>query len=195
MLELTPRHRSPVTPSRRRAAGFTLIEAALTTVIVGTGVLALVGAQQAYHVKNDYAVRTNLGQMLANEIRELTANKPHHDPITGAATYGPEPGELTVQDYDDLDDFAGPVTAGFGAGLAFNPPINAAGIPIANLDRWTQEIRVSNVDATNISVSELNTLPIGTTDIMRVTVTMRYRENSGNLTTVNSMTWAVPQSD
>ncbi len=186
-------HEPRATRSRQRPQGFTLIEAALTTIIVGTGVLALVGAQQAYTVKNDYAVRANLGQMLANEIRELTANKPHHDPITGAANYGPEPGELAITDYDDLDDFAGAVTAGFGTGLSFNPPINAAGVPIPNLDRWTQEVRVSNVDPTNISVTQANTLPIGTTDVMRVTVTMRYRENNGTLTTVNTMTWAVPE--
>ncbi|MEM8494118.1 MAG: hypothetical protein AAF916_00755 [Planctomycetota bacterium] len=181
----------------RRQAGFTLIEAALTTVIVGTGVLALVGAQQAYTVKNDYAVRANLGQMLANEIRELTANKPQHDPITGTAFLGPEPGEVSVEDYDDLDDFAGVVTGGLGSGLVFNPPINAAGVTIDDLDRWTQEVRVYNVWEDYISQPDSNAalIPLGTTDVMRVTVTMKYRENNGSDTTVTTMTWAVPEAD
>ncbi|MEM7576514.1 MAG: hypothetical protein AAF328_03480 [Planctomycetota bacterium] len=180
-----------------RRSGFTLIEAALTTVIVGTGVLALVGAQQAYTVKNDYAVRANLGQMLANEIRELTANKPHHDPITGTAFLGPEPGELSIGDYDDLDDFAGTVTGGLGSGLIFNPPINAAGVALDDLGRWTQEVRVYNVWEDYISQPDANAalIPLGTTDVMRVTVTMRYRENDGNDTTVTTMTWAVPEAN
>ncbi|MEM9753322.1 MAG: hypothetical protein AAF916_08035 [Planctomycetota bacterium] len=181
----------------RRSRGFTLIEAALTTVIVGTGVLALVGAQQAYHIKNDYAVRTNQGHMLANEIRELTANLPHHDPITSAANYGPEPGEGAVLDYDDLDDFAGTVSAGFGAGLTFNPPINAAGLTMTGLDQWTQQVSVSNVDPANISVATGSTLPIGTTDVMRVTVTVFYDQDQdgNNLQRVSTMTWAVPEAD
>ncbi|MEM1445269.1 MAG: hypothetical protein AAGF84_04385 [Planctomycetota bacterium] len=180
-----------------RRSGFTLIEAALTTVIVGTGVLALVGAQQAYTVKNDYAVRANLGQMLANEIRELTANKPHHDPITGNAFLGPEPGELAIEDYDDLDDFAGTVTSGLGTGLVFNPPINAAGITLDDLDRWTQEVRVYNVWEDYLSQPDTTAalIPLGTTDVMRVTVTMLYRENDGTDTPITTMTWAVPESD
>ena len=65
-------------PSRRhrRDAGFTLIEAALTTVIIGTGVLAIVGAQQAYHQKNAWAQRTGTAMLLANEIREMTMPLP-----------------------------------------------------------------------------------------------------------------------
>ncbi|MEM8781255.1 MAG: hypothetical protein AAGE65_00230 [Planctomycetota bacterium] len=197
MPALATSSRPPATRPRQRACGFTLIEAALTTVIVGTGVLALVGAQQAYSVKNDYAVRANLAQMLANEIRELTANKPHHDPITGTAFLGPEPGELSIQDYDDLDDFAGTVSAGLGGGLVFNPPINAAGVALEDMDRWTQEIRVFNVWQDYISQPDSNAslIPLGTTDVMRVTVTMRYRENDGSQTTVTTMTWAVPEAD
>lgn len=193
-----PKFNRQITRSRdrqiRRPAGFTLIEAALTTVIVGTGVLALVGAQQAYQIKNDFAVRANLGQMLANEIRELTAGLPHHDPVTGDANLGPEPGETTLFDWDDLDDFAGAIDgAGFSSTVSLNPPVNATGVAIPNLDRWTQEIRVSNVATNNISVAQGSTLQIGVTDVMRVTVTIRYRENNGTQSVMNTMTWIVPE--
>jgi len=48
----------------RRAKGFTLMEAALTTVIVGVGVLSIVEAQQAYHQKNDWAALVRLNPWL-----------------------------------------------------------------------------------------------------------------------------------
>lgn len=162
---------------RRKAGrfrrGFTLIEAALTTVIIGTGVLAIVSAQQAYLRKSDWAQRTSTGVLLANELRELTLSLPMHDPIAGSANLGPETGENSVADYDDLDDFAGTVTNGTGAGITFSPPINALRQPIANVNGWSQEIKVENVLADNISSTI--TQPLGSTDLMRVTVTVRYQ--------------------
>ncbi|MEX0774865.1 MAG: hypothetical protein WD042_04020 [Phycisphaeraceae bacterium] len=154
--------------------GFTLIEAALTTVIVGTGVLAIVAAQQAYLKKNDWAQRTGTAVLLANEIRELTLTLPMHDPLTGKQVLGPEANELSVSQYDDLDDFAGVVNGGLGAGVSFAPPINALRQPIADLDRWTQEVQVTNVLPSNIG-STL-TQPLGTTSLMRVTVTIKYQD-------------------
>ncbi|MCE9591554.1 MAG: hypothetical protein K8S99_13645 [Planctomycetes bacterium] len=157
----------------RRAGGFTLIEAALTTVIIGTGVLSILAAQQAYHRKNDWAQRVGTAMLLANELRELTLTLPMHDPITGAANMGPENGENSITDYDDLDDFAGPVTGGYGAGIVFDPPVNALRQSITNMNGWSQLITVANVLPDNISSSF--TQPLGTTNLMRVTVTVRYQ--------------------
>ena len=97
--------RLPRRRRHRRQAGFTLIEASLTTVIIGTGVLAIVAAQQAYHQKNNWSTRTSTAMLLANELRERTLALPLHDPITGKSNYGPELDETTAQAYDDLDDF------------------------------------------------------------------------------------------
>ncbi len=177
--------------ARRRARGFTLIEASLTTVIIGTGVLAIVQAQTAYHIKNDFAVRSNTGHLLANEIRELTYGLPHHDPITGEVNMGPEPSELAITDYDDLDDFAGVVTSGVGAGITLNPPINAAGETLTDMGRWTQEITVGNVLVHLIDAEGLQ--PLGTTDVMRVRVRVLYTENDGRQTQIAQLTWAVPE--
>jgi hypothetical protein len=181
----TPRGRA------RRAAGFTLIEAALTMVIIGTGVLAMVAAQQAYHRKNDWAGRTSMGMMLANELREMTLTLPEHDPFTGTDTMGPEANELTVQDYDDLDDFAGTVDAtGYGSGLTFNPPINALRQTITDLPRWSQKIKVENVLPDNISSTF--TQPLGTTHLMRVTVTVTYLATGDEEpTTISTLSWVV----
>jgi hypothetical protein len=180
---------------QRRRAGFTLIEAALTTVIIGTGVLAIVAAQQAYHIKNDWAARTGTAQLLANELRELTLSLPHHDPITGATNLGPESNESAgVTDWDDLDDFAGTVTAGFGTGTTFIPPINALRENLADLDQWSQVIRVENVLPENLDAASDETQALGTTNMMRVTVDVMYQAHPGeNAEPVTSLTWVVPE--
>ncbi|MFP4224470.1 MAG: hypothetical protein ACLFVN_10385 [Phycisphaeraceae bacterium] len=176
----------------RRRAGFTLIEAALATVIVGTGVLAIVAAQQAYHQKNDWAQRAGTAMLLANELRERTLSLPLHDPITGASNFGPETDETSPRDYDDLDDFAGPYDAasGLGEGTTFNPPINAMGLPIEDMSRWQQVVEVGNVSAGWLDNDTL--LPLGSTDMMRVTVRVQYQgPNDEEPDNVTSLTWVV----
>ncbi len=178
--------------AHRRSAGFTLMEAALTTVIIGTGVLAILAAQQAYHQKNNWAQRTGTAMLLANEIRELTMHLPHHDPITGTMYLGPEPWETGVEDFNDLDDFAGEVDAdGFGSGTTFRPPINALRQPIPNMDNWQQHVMVESVRSDDISTTY--THPLGSTDMMRVTVTISYfPPQTGEAEAVTRLSWVVP---
>jgi len=195
------RSTGPHSPCRRSARvsvrhrGFTLIEAALTTVIIGTGVLAILAAQQAYHKKNDWAQRTSTALLLANELRERTMSLPQYDPVTGAMTLGPESNEVGILQWDDLDDYAGVVdpTTGIGEGTTFSPPVNALGLPVDNLPGWEQQIRIANVREDNISVSHDLTQPLGTTDMVRVTVLVNYTPPSTrNKVTVTSLTWVVP---
>lgn len=185
-------HPTPRRRQARRQGGFTLIEAALTTVIVGTGVLAIVAAQQAYHMKNNWAGRTTTGMLLANEMRELTLNLPLHDPITGDANFGPELDESSVIAFDDLDDFAGTVAAGQGSGTTFNPPINALRQEIPDLDRWSQVVTVHSVLPDYIDAAF--TQPLGSTNVMRVTVAVLYTDPaSGAQETITELTWVVAQ--
>ncbi len=182
-------------PSRRRRdAGFTLIEAALTTVIVGTGVLAIVGAQQAYHQKNDWAQRTGTAMLLANEVRELTLPLPVFDPITGLAFVGPEPGETTVDDYDDLDDFAG-VSPDGGVtfpGLTFDPPIDALRRPIVDMPGWSQSVTVVSVFEDDIASTA--PIPLGTTPMLRLTVDVLYQgPNDPSAQTITQLSWVIGQ--
>ncbi len=187
-----------------RHAGFTLIEAALTTVIVGTGVLAILAAQQAFHIKNDWAQRSGTGMLLANELRELTLTMPLFDPFEGRDSAGPEAGEATVADFNDLDDFAGPVDAsGYGAGMTIDPPINALRQPIAGLPGWSQHIDVVNVTKSNIGLIPPATgadvaLPLIPSDpdgqLRRVTVSVRYQPpNATDPLTITQLTWVVGQ--
>jgi len=173
----------------RSRAGFTLIEAALTTVIIGTGVLAILAAQQAYHRKNDWAARTGTAMLLANELRELTMTLPFHDPISGDVNFGPEAAEDVVAKFNDLDDFAGTVNAsGYGAGTTFSPPINALALPVANMPGWSQFIEVENVLPGYLSASL--TQPLGTTDMMRLRVTVLYQSpQDADPVPVTQLTW------
>ena len=184
-----PRHDVPTRRLRRRPKGFTLIEAALTTVIISTGVLAILVAQQAYHQKNDWAQRSGTAMLLANELRELTFTLPMHDPITGAANLGPESDETSVTDYDDLDDFAGTVNgSGIGAGTTFSPPINALRLEVADMDGWSQTVEVANVLPGYISADATSAL--GSTDLVRVRVTVSYQgPNDSAAQTITQLTW------
>ncbi len=185
-----PRPKSRVPKRRSRASGFTLIEAALTTVIVGTGVLAIVAAQQAYHQKNDWAQRTGTAMLLANEVRELTMPMSMTDPITGTTFIGPEPGETTVGDYDDLDDFAGVPVGGVYPGTTFDPPIDAMRRQIPDMPGWSQKIEVRSVWETDID----STLPIplGTTPMLRMTVDVLYQgPNDASASSITQLSWVI----
>ena len=155
---------------RRRSGrnrGFTLIEAALATVIIGTGVLAIVFAQQTFHRQNDWAQRSAVAMRLAGEIREMAINLPRHDPVTGTEFWGPEVGEITLEDWDDVDDFD---AAFFSADIG-NGPINALRDPLLQFPGWSQRVEVVNVDPFDLGT----TIEDGESDMLRVTVFVQYQ--------------------
>lgn len=186
-------------PGTRRRSGFTLIETALATIIVGVGVLAMVSAQAAFHKKNAWSTHASIAMALANEIREMTWNLPQRDPVTGDAFWGPEGNELSFVDYDDLDDFDGD-----GGGLIFsaglgNGPINARRQIIPNMEGWSQIVRVFNVDEFHIAVDpnrdDDSMLPAdGTTPVMAVEVVVLFQAaNDPELQEMTRVSWIAPR--
>jgi prepilin-type N-terminal cleavage/methylation domain-containing protein len=169
----------------RARRGFTLIETALATVIVGTGVLAVVTAYQAFHKQNRWASQAAIGQRLGNEIRELTLRFPKQDPVTGDAIWGPEEDEFDVVDYDDLDDFDGFVfSAEDGTG-----PINAMGELIEQMPGWSQTVSVQYIDPFEIT----QTVPDRLTDLVRVQVVVRFKETAqAEAEEVTRVSWIAP---
>lgn len=228
---MRPRDRSakPGRPRARRVRagrrGFTLLETALAMLIVMVGVLAMVEAQQSFIYSNTWSSHEATATYLANEIRERMRNLPRHDPVSGLTLVngvvqglGREPGEVTVLDFDDIDDYDG-VT--FGAGGNFDGPIDAFGTIIHDVDAnglvrvdpesgqplslagWSQSVSVEKVNPYDYST----TLPWNHEDApnppfpgrtvgqfpVRVTVTILYQ---GPLApqpdVVTTMTWIVP---
>ncbi len=84
--------------------GFWIVESAVAIAVIGVGVVALVGSQQAWHIQTVASEELATGMRLATEIREMTLLLPANDPITGVSTWGVEFGEVIPQDIDDLDD-------------------------------------------------------------------------------------------
>jgi type II secretory pathway pseudopilin PulG len=172
---------------RAAATGFTLIETALATVIVGVGVLALVSAQQAFHAQNRWSTHASIAVRLGNEIREMTLNLPRHDPVTGLDVWGPDPGETSFDDFDDLDDFD---TAVFSEAFD-NGPINAARQIIPNMPGWAQSIEVVNVDSQDITDDSVGD---GATDMVMVRVTVTYQGPMDSLPEpVTVVSWLAPK--
>ena len=100
--------------ARATRRAFTLLETALTLVIIAVGVLAVVEAQQYFMQDNRWSSHAASGTFLANEIRELTRPLPRHDPVSGLTIvdgavigWGAEAAEVAAEDFDDVDDFDG----------------------------------------------------------------------------------------
>ena len=171
---------------RGRRRGFTLIESALATVIIGTGVLAMIAAQQTFHQQNGWAQRSANAMRLAGEIRELTLNLPTVDPVTGSEYWGAEPNEVVVEDWDDIDDFDDAV---FSADLG-NGPITAMRTPFQNMPGWSQRILVSNVDPFDVRT----TLEDGSSDMTRVEVIVEYQgPDDLEPMEITRLTWIQPR--
>jgi type II secretory pathway pseudopilin PulG len=163
---------------RTQRRGFTLLETALAMIIVMVGVVAMVEAQGSFLKTNSWSSHEATATYLANEIRERMRDLPRHDPVTGLTLvngqlqgWGPEAGEVSVTDFDDVDDYDGLT---FGAGGNFEGPIDAFGRVIPETDvnglvvidpttgqplamqGWSQVVRVQKVDPYNFSSVRAN---------------------------------------
>lgn len=210
------------TRARPSGAGFTLLETALTLVIIGVGVLAMVEAQAAFIQSNLWSSHAASGNFLAQEVREFARNMSRHDPVRGldednAYAFGLEPGELTTDDLDDLDDLDG-MRFGFGGNM--DGPINALGevIPEINIDGtinldadgnpepmngWAQTITVEKVepfdsswirdDAYGRDAEEDGLPPLDRESFpLRVTVVVTYTSASGEELEMARVSWIAP---
>lgn len=170
--------------------GFTLMETALAIVIVSTGVLSILYAQMAFIRQNDWSTHTSTATFLANEMREMTVRMPPHDPVTGPAFWGPEPNELTLEDFDDLDDFDGVE----GLGTVFSEaegtgPVTAMRTIIPDMTGWSQVVRVSRVPKTNISGDDDPGLA-EYLSVLRIEVSVLYQgPRDGEAAEVTKIAW------
>ena len=208
----------------KASGGFTLIETSLALIVIGVGVLAFIEAQNSFIRNNAWSSQAATATLLATEIRELTRKLPRHDPVTGLWLdgttlhgWGPEPGETTVLDLDDVDDFDG---VRFGADGDLPGPINAFGDIVPAMDAngnpilgpdgeplplqgWSQTVTVEKVDPFNFSTVRADgyyeaasgTFPGRAVDQypLRVTVVVEYQGPSDALPKeITRVVWVVP---
>jgi Tfp pilus assembly protein PilV len=124
-------HRLPAITARQQRCrcrrGFTLIEAALTTVIIGVGVLALLQLLAAGTMSNVASTKLTTATNLANNINEWS---------------------LRLR-YDELRDAFNNKT--------FDPPKDALGNNLPDFSGWTQVVDVHYVDPNRITLAVADT--------------------------------------
>ncbi len=155
--------------SRNLRRGFTLIEAALTTVIVGVAILALMGLSGTLTGQNANAGQSTTAMLLASNLQEAMASLSFNDPAYANSYFGPEAGE-SLASYNDIDDFDG---------LTFSPPIDAARQPIAGLSQYSQLVTVLPIYAnqlnSNTNSQSLDLPKTAYTGAVRVMVRILYK--------------------
>jgi type II secretory pathway pseudopilin PulG len=127
----------------QRDRGFTLIEAALATIIVGVGIVSTMTLFAACSQQALGANQMTTAMMLANNVHEAAVGLPFADPTFQHKYFGPEPGE-TLATFNDIDDWDG---------SSFNPPIDAQRNRIANLSQYTQVVSVWPVYPNKLSAN------------------------------------------
>lgn len=163
------------TPDRRR--GFSLVETAIATVLVGglfVVAMNMVGASRI--TQSRYADREQ-ALLLAEDLLNEILNQPYEDPDGGIA-FGIEVGEtLTLRtSFDDTDDYHGITEA---------PPADADGNAIPGAERFSRSVVVQWVeqdDPETVSPSE--------TGIKQVAVTVTLAgKTMAELSGLRSASW------
>lgn len=132
----------------RGQGGFTIIETALSTVVIGlmlVAALQTVGASKlAQHRNADRARAVHLASLLLAEITAQAYEEPDVVKL-----FGPEPAELLPGNrslYDDVDDYEG---------LSETPPRDRAGVAVTGFSGWTLTVKVQWVSPTNPATPSL----------------------------------------
>lgn len=145
----------------RRNRGFTLVEVIIAIAVTATGLVAVMSLMPELtataETSSDIATAVGLAQLLIEEIDTA----PFEDPADNC-TFGPEADEMESSraDFDDVDDYQGYADA---------PPEDRNGNPDTDYAEYSRSVEVVNLDASDLSI----TCPDGTTDVKRVTVTVR----------------------
>ena len=106
---------APAVARRSRAGGFTLIEAAIVTAIVGIGIVGLLELLAAGSMANINSKQLTTAVFLANNVNEMMQGK----------------------DYDELKATYDNVT--------YSPPKDGRGVNLVGFDTWKQVVDVSYV--------------------------------------------------
>ena len=149
------RHNAPIFPRRR---GFTLIEASLTIVIVGVGIVSTFELFATLTRQNAASARSTSAMFLANNVQEMLADLPFNDP-SGAGFGLEETGGVTT--FDDIDDFHNWKSDP-------NAPLDSLRAELPDLKNFAQRVTVSHVSVDAPTSNQLGT------EAARITVRVFY---------------------
>jgi len=94
--------RSPL----QHGSGFTLFEALLAAVILAMAIAAIIVPFTAGAQNEQADARRTLATSLAQEMMEEVLSRPFEDP-QGSSEPGPEPEEVSRDQFDNIDDYDG----------------------------------------------------------------------------------------
>ena len=147
---------------RSARRGFSLIEVAVATAIVGFALTALMVAAASNTRVNDAGRKITQAIFLAQEIREWTLALPFsdQDPADQGKPPGPDGSDPQVF-VDDLDDLMF---------VTFSPPRDGQGLPVNELPGWSQAIGLSWRDPADLTTEVAS----GSSDVIYVMVTVAF---------------------
>ena len=125
--------RQPTRPHHTTRRAFTILEAALVTVVVGVAVVAVLELLAAGAMSNSKGAELATSVALAANVRELAMGLAYKDPEQPGQW---ETRESTITAYDDVKDLDG---------LVLSPPVDVRGLRMNNLGEWAQSITVETV--------------------------------------------------
>jgi len=142
--------------------GFTLIEVMVAIMLIGTGIVALLGASMAGTRSTDAGKKMSQAVFLAREIREWTLRLPFSDPDESDAGKPPgHDGSSPLTFVDDLDDLMD---------VTYSPPRDGQFGAIADMTDWSETITLTWRDR-----NDLDTIvPDGASDVIHVHVSVAH---------------------
>jgi prepilin-type N-terminal cleavage/methylation domain-containing protein len=167
---------------RRLRRGFTFIEVAITTAIIGLGMSALVTVMGASTTANWSATELTTAMNLANNIHELSERLAFAD-----GHWGIDSGE-TIANCNSCDDLSG---LRLGAGTTSVVDTLGQDMPTApgmDWKGWQQQIDVTLVDANNLQQA-LSSTDTTANNVMRITCTIVHNGNQ-----VYQQAWNIVQA-
>lgn len=149
-------------PALRRA-GFTLVEAVMSILIVGLMLVAALNTVGASKVAQARNAEHTIGPMLAQELMVEILSQAYQEPDTTPA-FGRESGEYSYSRtaYDDVDDYHG---------WSASPPKGKDNVDLPDLTGWSREVTVSWADSTLPENTALTA-----SGLKRITITVRYQD-------------------
>ena len=153
-----------VPPGRHSGSrGFSMVEATISIVIVGTMVVAGLSAVGASARVQQRVTDSGRGFLLAQQLMSEIMQQSYEEPVDTPA-FGREltEGAASRANYDDVDDYYD---------WSASPPENKGGTAISGLDGWSRSVVVEWVSADDLSL-----VSGSDTGVKRITVTVAHND-------------------